>query len=185
MRPTALLLSVMVCGFQLGRSPMATEASPGGSDTAVRETPRTAAAAFDLLKTLAGEWKGRSTKGWDDRLTIQVIAKGSVLLETSEFDAHPGEKMVTTITPDRDRLLLTHYCVAGNQPRMAAAGVQQDGRTMVFTFIDGGNLASRDQGHMDKALYRLIDEDHFSTQWTWYEEGAERWMEEVVFERMK
>jgi hypothetical protein len=118
-------------------------------------------------------------------VSIRLIAGGSALVESSDFDAHPGESMLTTITADRDRLLLTHYCVAGNQPRMAAAGLQPDGRAILFTFVDGGNIASRDKGHMDKALYRLIDQDHFASQWTWYEGGSERWMEEIVYERVK
>ena len=104
---------------------------------------------------------------------------------TSRFDAHPGETMVTVITLDRDRLLLTHYCVAGNQPRMTAAGLDGDGRSILFTFVDGGNMSSRDDGHMDKALYRLIDADHYSSRWTWYQEGEERWMEDIVLERLR
>ena len=180
-----MLLSVLVVGARIGRSPLAMEAAPTGSPATIRESPQDAAAAFNLLKTLAGEWRGRSTKGWDDRGSIQMIAKGSVFLQTSEFEAHPGETMLTTISADGGRLLLTHFCIAGNQPRMEAAGIQQDGRTILFTFIDGGNLPSRDKGHMDKALYRLIDKDHFTSQWTWYEGGSERWMEEIVFERTK
>jgi hypothetical protein len=141
-------------------------------------------AAFDRLRALEGRWRGRSSKGWQDQVGIRLIAKGSTLVETSEFDAHPGETMITTIAPDGDRLLLTHYCVAGNQPRLAAAGLQEDGRSILFTFVDGGNLRSRDDGHMDKALYRFLDADHFSAQWTWFENGAERWMEEIHFERI-
>ncbi len=38
---------------------------------------------------------------------------------------------------------------------------------------------------MDKALYHLVDADHFSSRWTWYEGGTERWMEEITFERIK
>jgi len=144
-----------------------------------------AAAAFERLKTLEGTWRGHSTKGWQDRVSVQTIAQGSALMFTSRFDAHPGETMVTVITLDRDRLLLTHYCVAGNQPRMAAAGLDEDGRSILFTFVDGGNMGSRDDGHMDKASYRLIDADHYSSRWTWYQGGEERWMEEVVLERLR
>jgi len=161
-------------------------AAPGAAQArAAAQAANPAATAFEALKVLEGEWRGRSTKGWQDRVSIRTIARGSAVIFTSDFDAHPGETMVTVITLDRARLLLTHYCVAGNQPRMAAAGLGEEDRSLLFTFIDGGNLGSRDEGHMDKALYHLIDEDHFTSRWTWFQEGAEQWMEEIAFERVR
>jgi hypothetical protein len=141
-------------------------------------------AAFDRLKRLAGEWDGRSTKGWTDRNRVEVIAGGSVVM-MQEMDAHPGERMATMFHMDGDRLLLTHYCVAGNQPRMVATEISEDGRRIVFTFLDGTGMASRDVGHMDQAVYELIDDDHYATQWTWYANGKERWMERVERQRVK
>src|SRR5262245_40943398 len=47
-----------------------------------------ARAAFERIKALAGNWEGRSTKGWVETLRYEVIAGGSTVLETSE-DAHP------------------------------------------------------------------------------------------------
>ena len=43
---------------------------------------------------------------------------------------------------DSDRLLLTHYCDAGNRPRMAAR-VSPDGKKVEFDFLDlsGGTQA--------------------------------------------
>jgi hypothetical protein len=28
-----------------------------------------------------------------------------------------------------------------------------------------------------------VDDDHFSSQWTWYQDGKESWMEEIKLER--
>ena len=159
---------------------MAFAAAQGGM-----EPGKPAKAAFERLKKLEGEWTGRSTKGWDGRLKIQLIAGGNALLELSEIGPHPGETMATAIVPDGDRLLLTHYCIAGNHPRMVATPKSGDGGTFVFEFLDAGNLPSRDVGHMDKAVYQLVDDDHFTSRWTWYENGSEKWMEEVVYERKK
>ena len=39
------------------------------------------------------------------------------------------------------------------------------------------------RGHMDKALFRFEDPDHVTTRWTWYQNGAEQWMEEIRLER--
>lgn len=139
---------------------------------------------FAQFKKLEGQWIGRSTKGWEETITFKTIAKGSVVVENS-FDAHPNETMMTMFYLDGARLLLTHYCVAGNQPRLAATGFEDSGRTITFTFLDATNLASRDRGHMDKAVFRFKDENSFSSQWTWYQEGKENWMEEILYERKR
>jgi len=156
-------------------------------DTAPRESgdpAATAFAAFESLKALAGKWIGRSTKGWEEEITIKVIAGGSVVVVNS-FDAHPGEEMLTTYFLDGDELQLKHYCMAKNQPRLAATAISPDGREITFTFKDATGIPSRNQGHMDKALYRLGDDDSFSSQWTWYQDGKESWMEEIQYRRVR
>jgi predicted enzyme related to lactoylglutathione lyase len=137
---------------------------------------------FEQFKKLDGRWIGRSTKGWEETITFKTIAKGSVVVENS-FDAHPNETMMTMFHLDGARLLLTHYCVAGSQPRLAATAFDDGSRTITFTFLDATNLASRDKGHMDKAVFRFKDENNFSSQWTWYQDGKESWMEEIKYER--
>jgi hypothetical protein len=93
--------------------------------------------------------------------------------------------MATAIHMDGERLVLTHYCVARNQPRLVATDISDDGRRIVFTFLDGTGMASRDTGHMDKAVFELIDDDHYTTHWTWYSKGEERWMEKIERVRVK
>lgn len=140
--------------------------------------------AFERLKKLEGKWKGRSTKGWEELIEYKTIAHGSVVLENS-FDAHPNETMMTMFHLDGDRLMLTHYCVAKNQPRLVATEFADDGRTLTFTFLDAGNLPSRDRGHMDKMVLRFLDDDHITSKWTWYQDGKEKWLEEIQAERVK
>jgi hypothetical protein len=138
--------------------------------------------AFAHLKALEGKWKGKSSKGWEETLTYRTIAGGSVVLSTS-FDAHPGEAMATAFVLDRGTLQLTHYCMAKNQPRLVASEVSEDGKRIVFTFRDATGLRSRDQGHMDKAVFELLDANRFTSQWTWYQDGKEQWMEKITCER--
>lgn len=154
----------------------------GTNGNAKNNTAELAQNGFELFKKLDGRWIGRSTKGWTEDITFKTIAKGSVVVENS-FDAHPNETMMTMFYLDGSRLLLTHYCVAGSQPRLAATAFADNGRTITFTFLDATNLPSRDKGHMDKAVFRFKDENSFSSQWTWYQEGKESWMEEIQYER--
>jgi hypothetical protein len=140
-------------------------------------------ALYDRFKKLAGVWEGNSTKGWTERETVKVIAGESAVLFES-FDAHPGETMLTLVHMDGDRLMITHYCVAKNQPRLVATSISDDGKTVIFTFLDATNLASRDVGHMDKVKFEFADESHYTSQWTWYQNGHEDWMEKIVSRRL-
>lgn len=176
-----LLGAVVLCA--------ATGAGPQDGVTEARNefpsvTAEDAAAAYERFKNLAGEWVGASTKGWTDREIISVIARQSAVMVISNFEAHPGETMATMVHLDGDRLMLTHYCVARNQPRLEATSIEDDGRTITFTFRDGTNLPSRDTGHMDKVIFRFVDDAHYSSQWTFYQDGQESWMEEIVYERV-
>jgi hypothetical protein len=140
---------------------------------------------FEQLRGLAGEWRGKSSKGWTDRADVRVIAAGSVVVSTSEFEAHPGETMMTMFHLDGDRLLLTHYCVAKNQPRLRMTAATDGGKQVTFTFLDATNLASRNQGHMDSVVFRFQDSDHYSSRWSFYKDGREDWMEEIHYERIR
>jgi len=139
---------------------------------------------FERLKKFEGKWMGRSTKGWEEAITFKTIAQGSVVHESS-FDAHPNETMATMYYLDGKRLLLTHYCVSKTQPRLQATAFDDGGRKVTFTFLDGANLPSRDKGHMDKVVINFIDDSHFTSQWTWYQDGKEKWLEEIKYERAK
>jgi len=175
--PSGNPLKLMQLDATMITAPNATNGSAKNSAASVL-----AQNGFEQFKKLDGQWIGRSTKGWEETITFKTIAKGSVVVENS-FDAHPNETMMTMFHLDGARLLLTHYCVAGSQPRLAATAFDDNGRTITFTFLDATNLPSRDKGHMDKAVFRFKDENSFSSQWTWYQDGKESWMEEIKYER--
>ena len=73
--------------------------------------------------------------------------------------------MLTTVHMDGGRLSLTHYCVAQNQPRMAAVAFPAANEVR-FEFVGGGSIPHRDVGHMDKAHFRFVGPDAYSSRWT-------------------
>lgn len=171
----AATLAALSLGMQgSGSSPRLSGASPDKAE---------ALAAFERLKKLEGRWEGQSTRGWTEESSIRAIAGGSVLVMQGA-GAHPNEEMITMVHMDGDRLLLVHYCIAKNQPRLALSSIDEGGRLLTFTFLDGTNLPSRDKGHMDKVVMRLVDDAHFTEQWTWYQNGKEQWMERVENRRL-
>jgi hypothetical protein len=158
----------------------------GGSpaDEVAPPVPSPAREAYARFRALEGTWRGESTKGWAEDLTFRSIAAGSAVMETS-FDAHPGETMLTVFILDGEKLRLTHYCVSKTQPRLEATSFEDGGGVVTFTFLDGGNLPSRDKGHMDRAVFRFEDANHLTTRWTWYQEGREKWLEEIRLTRKR
>lgn len=153
--------------------------------SALAEGEKKPAPALEAMKALEGIWEGKSNNGVPSRTRFEVIAKGTALVETTDFEAHPGESMVTVYHADGDDVLLTHYCIAGNQPRMKLAAYDPSTRTARFAFLDGANIPDRSIGHMDSALFRLIDANHFTTTWTWYQDGKETWSEELTYARVR
>ena len=52
-----------------------------------------------------------------------------------------GSWVLTVFHLDGDRLILTHYCMAGNQPRMQATSYDAKKGEIRFQFLDATNLA--------------------------------------------
>src|SRR5215470_1902813 len=89
-------------------------------------------AVFERIKKLEGTWHAVSTKGWTEVEQFRVIAKGSAVKYESVPGATQDENgpapMLTVYYMDGDRLLLTHFCEARNQPRLVASSVENDGK---------------------------------------------------------
>ena len=83
--------------------------------------------SFDELKALDGTWEGTVKNGQPVEVDYRLTAGGSALM--SEIKGK--DDMITMFHLDGDRLLMTHYCGAGNQPRMVASA-SPDGKTVHF-----------------------------------------------------
>jgi len=73
---------------------------------------------FGPLASLSGEWQGKDPEGKPMTLSCHWTGDGTSLVETM---AKSDKPVMTTIHHvDKNRLMLTHYCKLGNQPRMRA-----------------------------------------------------------------
>jgi hypothetical protein len=130
--------------------------------------------SFDQLKSLAGSWEGKTSQGEPVQVSFRLTSGGSALM--SEIMGH-GEDMISMIHLDgANRLLLTHYCAVGNQPRMLASAAA-DGKSFTFNFLDATNLDSPQSGHMDHVVIAMLDPNHHTETWTFIDHGKE--MKEV------
>ncbi|HZU28241.1 MAG TPA: hypothetical protein VFA04_22120 [Bryobacteraceae bacterium] len=140
-----------------------------------------AATAFERMKSLAGEWEG-NTKTGKAHLTWEVVSGGNAVLERESADGMPT--MITVYYVDGDRLLLTHYCMAGNEPRIQARHFDPATGELKFEFLDAANLASPRDGHMHDATLRLIDHDHVASAWEFYQDGKPKFSESFEYTRI-
>ena len=138
--------------------------------------------SFTQLKTLAGAWQGSATtdppmqemgNGALTQITLRVASRGNSLVHEMKELGKPDDPTrydhpVTMLYLDADRLYLTHYCDAGNRPRLVAR-TSPDGKTVEFDFVDlsGGNQ----YGHMYHAVFTIIDANHHIEEWTYMMPG--------------
>jgi len=131
--------------------------------------------SFDKLKTLSGSWQGRVTtvpphpdmEGKLAQISLRTTSMGNALMHEATAEGRPDDP-ISILYLDGDRLLLTHYCDAGNRPRMTGA-MSPDGKKVEFDFLDVAG--STQHGHMHHAVFTLIDADHHIEDWTYMEPG--------------
>ncbi len=150
---------------------------------ALPPAPTPEEALFARIKSLAGEWREKSTKGWTGSDKIAVIARGSAVLFESSFDTDKESGMATLFYMDKGRVLLTHYCEARNQPTLAATSISPDGSSATFTFVSGTGMKSRDDGHMDEVAIHFIGPNSYTEQWSWYANGQSKLFETIEYRR--
>ena len=127
---------------------------------------------FDKIKSLAGNWEGPATDAKPAHINYQVVSGGTAVMET--IQGKSAALMITMYHLDGDQLMMTHYCMANNQPRMRADASTSSPQAIKFTFVDVTNLSGPDAGHMHAHSIVWKDSDHVSQQWTWREKGQEK-----------
>ena len=92
--------------------------------------------------------------------------------------------MVSAYHLDGTTLILTHYCIAKNQPTLRADRFDATSGEIQFEFLRGTNLSNGNTGHMRRALYRLDDATHFTTAWEFFQDGTKTMTELETFTRV-
>jgi hypothetical protein len=154
---------------------------PGVEDTKVEGT-----AVLQRLKTLVGTWEAPTPTGGKATTIFELTAGGSVLLERYSNTSMPGGgHMVTAYHLDGRALVLTHYCIAKNQPTLRAERYDAASGELQFEFVRAGNLASENAGHMRRAKYVFLGPDTFRTEWEFFQNGKKTMTEVETFSRVK
>lgn len=118
--------------------------------------------AFEKLKTLAGSWEGKIAD-LSVQVTIRGTAFGSAIMHDATGHNKPGNHEITMIYLEGDRLLMTHYCDAGNRQRLEGK-LTPDGKTVEFGLLDV--VGGTQRGFAKRIAFTMIDESHHVVELT-------------------
>lgn len=141
---------------------LALAAGGRGETPAKAEATKTdpAKAGMDKLKKLVGTWVEADKDGKPTDKVVSVVkltAGGSAVQET--FFPGTDMEMVSMYHLDKGELVMTHYCVLGNQPKMKA-DPKSAANTIKWEFAGGTNLDPAKDMHMHASTMRFVDDDH-------------------------
>ena len=156
-----------------------------GAESRTSPAEAQSAAAFARLKSLAGVWQSLGAKGEQAKLQYEIISGGSAVMERFSSDTLPANsgEMITVYYIDRGKLVLTHYCIARNQPHLRAALYDAKTGELNFEFVAGDNMPTGEEGHMHSAKMRFLDDKHLSTEWQYMEGRLAKFKEVAQFTR--
>ena len=156
---------MLTCGLMI----LGLAASARGGDAPAKAT--SAHPGLERLKKLAGTWVEADKDGKPtDKVVsvIKVIGAGSTVHETL-FPGQPME-MVSVYHLDKGDLVMTHYCVLGNQPRMRAVPGPKPNQ-IKWVFTGGTNLDPSKDAHMHGGTLTILDDDHIEFAGEAWENG--------------
>jgi len=117
-------------------------------------------AAFDAFKGLQGAWAIQSNgKPLTIEMTYDVGSKESIITE------HFGKELSVFYRDGKD-FLMTHFCNAGNQPRLRLKASSPLGR-YEFEMFDITNLPNPSTAHVQRIIYTIADDKHLELEIVW------------------
>ena len=119
--------------------------------SAVGATRVHASDRFESLKAISGQWQARSESGRDMQLAYATTSRGSVLVEN--WQAGTSGETMSVFHRDQDRVMATHYCAQGNQPRLILK--DGDDKDFVFEFLDATNLLDPSASHLIRLRFTM------------------------------
>lgn len=156
----------------------------GAGDGAPAKEGVEARAAFARLKALKGTWtaeleatgkaadfkkeveKHKDGHAAQESVIFTLTGAGSALVET-QMPGRPHE-MVSVYHLDGDDLRMTHYCAAGNQPRLKLDRAKSRPDHLIFVFDGGSNLNPQKDMHIHGLEVTFHDDGRVSSSWDGY-----------------
>lgn len=142
----------------------------GAAASRAADAPLDSRAAFAQLKALAGTWKGTvEGEPGEHAVEYRVTSGGNAVIE-SLFAGEPHE-MVSVYYLNGDDLVLTHYCVMGNQPHMRFDRQASSAGELRFAFDGGTGFDAAKDAHVHAGWIRMGDAGQLESEWEFFENG--------------
>jgi hypothetical protein len=122
---------------------------------------RARTALLDTVKSLEGTWETAPVEGQKHVTEFHVSSRGSAVREI--MDPQGDHEMTNMYHLDGNSLVLTHYCAAGNQPRMVAT--EKKGNTIAFRLDSVSDLKAPEELFMGEMTLEVLDRDHIAQHW--------------------
>ena len=125
-----------------------------------QEEQEPALPGLEQLKALAGDWVavGEDGKpGEELSNSFRVVAGGTTVMETV-FPGTPNE-MITMYHMNGKDLMLTHYCMLGNQPRMRVDKAKSNQSKLAFKAFEVMNTKSEAEPAMRHGSFEFLGKD--------------------------
>lgn len=122
------------------------------------------------ISKLAGNWEMADENGKTHPATTFAITSGGSAVREIMWAGQQYE-MTNLYHMDGGVLVCTHYCAAGNQPRMVAARAEKTSDGMVFRFdIDSvSNLRESHDHYMGNMTLTILDDGGLRQDWRSYD----------------
>jgi hypothetical protein len=100
---------------------------------------------------------------------MKTTSAGSALVETQ----FPGSnhEMVSVYHLDGEDLRMTHYCAAGNQPRVKLDRIHSKPDELIFVFDGGSNLDPEKDMHIHAVKITFHEDGKVTSAWEGYAGG--------------
>ncbi|MFG0243039.1 MAG: hypothetical protein ACF8R9_09655 [Phycisphaerales bacterium JB054] len=128
------------------------------------------AAMLGPVAALAGEWTGNDpASGEDYTIEFNPTANNSAVREIM----FPGTQweMTNLYHMDGNDLVITHYCAAGNQPRMVTSKAKQtaEGTVYHFDLESVSNLRPEHDHYMGNMTLIILNDGTLREEWRSYQ----------------
>lgn len=109
--------------------------------------------AFEQLKSLKGTWQKQDSANSTFAISFELIANDSVLVETWLRKGKPHS--LTLYHLDKTKVMATHYCPQGNQPRLVLTA-DSTITDLSFRYLDATNLESIENSHQHSLGFQFL-----------------------------
>ena len=82
-----------------------------------------------------------------------------------------GADMISMYSAEGNRIVLTHYCSAGNQPTLESPVLPGGSKQLDFSFVRATGLKTPDDGHMVGMSMTFEAKDRLTQIWNYSDHG--------------